>query len=879
MGDWALCVGIGNYGSSSRLDPLPGALNDAKAMYDWIVDPQGGNVPEANAKLILSPEPQVDDFPSPAADAVGSFLRARYRDAEASRQSGNGFTAGRRLWLYFSGHGIGFPDDGEDTGLLTADAVPPLRDFPHIAGKAWAEAFRITKAFDEVVLFMDCCRLETNRTALTKPAVQVFKATPPGKLLAAFAVSASKAAFEADSAIHGVPRGKFTVALEELLKNRSNSAVMARDFLDQLALQVPDCDPLPMSPHTDFEFLTARNVVDPTADASLLIAHSESTASLASAFALALSKSGRDAQVKWMPDVLSNTDPNAYQAVRELIVTRDVNPAELQDLVEKVRPRRTTVFSRCDPGVADIPGVQFLELPENTEGNLDAQIVELVKAIEEKPGQLVVLANPPLVKTRVWDENGHSIASGFGRLEKVSLPPGRYHVRISIGAHFSQLEAEVSTGATTVVSMPSLQMTAPYKLLDWGISDSIPNSSRSIYEGNIDGSRVYLSAPRIEGWRLEVLTPFADRPDELSVRLVPNTHPLGSPHEMDAIRESLKLALVERSWDATKLSLDAVASDPICILLAAALRLKCGQTHEEFTNIAADLLGESDVDVQLLRGGATIEAPPLVSFLWHYRLKRNELAVKPNSLADQMVNRLGWNVPWLTWLDETAIMKRSWLGEVANVVWPGWNSDAPDADLALADVSLGASDLGAPADSVMRRTYKAPPVDRLVQHQEIACVGASNDQLPAAIAIAFVERGRKKWPRIDVWSLSDEKLAQVNSDGRSVQQLLAARNRSERQLQQLLKVVADEWSVRRYGGLDVEYESDGTAQSVWCFASLWDWTKPGGYVHVSPYTIETNVRTADFQDLIWTASQPPVVYRATVKAYELLLPGEILSSS
>lgn len=57
--------------------------------------------------------------------------------------------------------------------------------------------------------------------------------------------------------------------------------------------------------------------------------------------------------------------------------------------------------------------------------------------------------------------------------------------------------------------------------------------------------------------------------------------------------------------------------------------------------------------------------------------------------------------------------------------------------------------------------------------------------------------------------------------------LTAARDHAERQLQQLLRIVADTWSINRYGGLDIEYRTNAnTTASVWCFASLWDWSVP-----------------------------------------------------
>lgn len=874
--DWALCVGIGCYCSNSGLVELPGALNDAAAIHQWIVDPRGGAVLPQQAKLILSPQAQNDDEPDPAADSVEKFLRARYRDAEANRKSGLEFSAGRRLWLYFSGHGIGFPDGDNDTGLLAADALPPFRDYSHVAGMAWAEVFRVTRAFEEVVLFMDCCRLEINRTARRLPAVQSMLANPAGKMIAAFAVSASKAAFESNSPIHGVPRGKFTVELEELLVNPPKTPMTAREFLDQLVLKVPDCDPLPMSPKMDFEFLSARDGGVLSADAPLLIAHGETTAGLASDLAEALHTPVRSAQIKWAPDVLAESNPNAFASVRELVVTRDVNSRELRDLVAQVRPRRTVVFSQNDPGVADLPGVRFVPRPDAALLNLNDQAALLAAALQEEPGFLTVHAMELLAKICIWNEQGSCIARGFGDLEKLDALPGVYQIRATLGPHHVETTAEVNSEETTTITLSTLpfQLPSAEALLNWEAIQAVSSDNRSVYEGRIGDLALFFSAPRIAGWRLEAFSHAPDHAVDFSVRLVPVSHPRGAPHAMDSMRESLKLALAERSWDAKTLTVDAVATDPICSLLAAALRLKCGEGHEDFADAAAALLGDDDVDVQLLRGAATINDAPLLSFLWYYRLKRGELKLTPDSAAEQIIGRTQLTAPWLTWTAETMVSKRSWLSEVANATWPGWNVE-PDAELALSSIALGANSLGAPAESVKRRTYKAPPIDRLVQHQEIAFVGASNDQLPAALAVAFVERGRKKWKRLDVWSLVDAGLRQVQSDERTPDGLLAARDRAERQFQQLLPVVAEEWSVKRYSRFDIPYKTDVTAaKPVWCFASLWDWNQKGGYVHVSPYKHGENIRTVDFEDLIWRDEKPPHVYSITVQAYKELRPAQ-----
>ena len=63
--DWALCVGIGAYGSETKLDPLPGAIEDATAIHAWLTDANGGDVPAAQAKLVLSPDKQKAAAPEP----------------------------------------------------------------------------------------------------------------------------------------------------------------------------------------------------------------------------------------------------------------------------------------------------------------------------------------------------------------------------------------------------------------------------------------------------------------------------------------------------------------------------------------------------------------------------------------------------------------------------------------------------------------------------------------------------------------------------------------------------------------------------------------------------------------------------------------------
>ena len=132
---------------------------------------------------------------------------------------------------------------------------------------------------------------------------------------------------------------------------------------------------------------------------------------------------------------------------------------------------------------------------------------------------------------------------------------------------------------------------------------------------------------------------------------------------------------------------------------------------------------------------------------------------------------------------------------------------------------------------------------------------------------------------MDVWFQEDDALIQVDSDGRSPEELLAVRDLAQSRILELLKVVAEKWSIKRYQKLMVEYPTDEGTIPVWCFASMWDWKKKGGLVHASPYKAGQNVRTTDFQNLVWVDEEPPALYKATWDTYKDLLAVEVLASS
>src|SRR5258708_7093906 len=135
LADYALCVGINRY---PGLTSLNGAELDAQAFYDWVTG--SGGVPQANAKLILSsqfPAPAQAAQAQPASQEIWTFFEQLRAAANANNTAGNGLIAGRRLYLFFSGHG--FSPSLDMSGVLMANAE---RDTPHnLSPKAWADRF------------------------------------------------------------------------------------------------------------------------------------------------------------------------------------------------------------------------------------------------------------------------------------------------------------------------------------------------------------------------------------------------------------------------------------------------------------------------------------------------------------------------------------------------------------------------------------------------------------------------------------------------------------------------------------------------------------------------------------------------------------------
>jgi hypothetical protein len=147
--DRAIVVGISHY---PALGDLAGPENDARAFDEWLRSPSEGNVPKNKIDLILSskfPQRKNPVSAKPTAEAVKEAIDKLHLIGD----NGDGHV-GRRLYLFMAGHGLarGF----KDAALLMANAALK-RTGHHVPGRPYADWFRESAFFDEVVLIMDCC--------------------------------------------------------------------------------------------------------------------------------------------------------------------------------------------------------------------------------------------------------------------------------------------------------------------------------------------------------------------------------------------------------------------------------------------------------------------------------------------------------------------------------------------------------------------------------------------------------------------------------------------------------------------------------------------------------------------------------------------------
>lgn len=169
--DYAILVGITLY---PFLGDLQGAEGDAKRFREWLIDPMGGAVPPENVQLIVTsdfhpPNPSCVEDAEPAQDRFERAIRKLTIPGGIQRDR-----AGRRLYLYFSGHGFTTTKRPE-AALYAASAT--FNAAEQIAGTRYLDRLKGAALFEELVLVMDCCRTEETMAEIFDPRLTLVTNT------------------------------------------------------------------------------------------------------------------------------------------------------------------------------------------------------------------------------------------------------------------------------------------------------------------------------------------------------------------------------------------------------------------------------------------------------------------------------------------------------------------------------------------------------------------------------------------------------------------------------------------------------------------------------------------------------------------------------
>jgi hypothetical protein len=259
---WAIIVGVWLY---PGLENLHGPENDAVAFAEWLKRPDGGNVPPEQVKLILSSDFQpfaTADTAQPTRDRIEAAFDELDVVARQNQAANRGRRVGGRLYLYFGGHG--FAPVQDEAALLSANSTQSNMRY-HIPGKSWANWFFTANYFDDVVLFMDCCRSMYPNWPVNPAGYGPIIGPRQGMRFFGFGTKWRRVSWERpmpDGKVHGVFTTALLTGLQGAAADPNTGQVTAktlreyllnymRNFLAPEDRENPDVDPEPDIPDLD----------------------------------------------------------------------------------------------------------------------------------------------------------------------------------------------------------------------------------------------------------------------------------------------------------------------------------------------------------------------------------------------------------------------------------------------------------------------------------------------------------------------------------------------------------------------------------------------------------------------------------------------------
>jgi len=254
-GHYAIVVGINRY---PEFKDLNNARDDAIDFSNWLINPNGGALPQENVALITVPDHQIPDGTPrnqarPVRDQVEDAMHIFNRRCEDQVLDNPLVWKDTRLYFFASGHGIApIP---REAALLMADASPELYG-KNFACSRYIEFQQKAQYFKELVFFADCCRERVTTAPLLAPTwTNVNNQNGEVLTMRGYATHFGKLAFEEEDPDEDPNnlRGYFTKALLEGLEgkavNSTTRVINARSLEDYVTERVQELTDKRQKPH------------------------------------------------------------------------------------------------------------------------------------------------------------------------------------------------------------------------------------------------------------------------------------------------------------------------------------------------------------------------------------------------------------------------------------------------------------------------------------------------------------------------------------------------------------------------------------------------------------------------------------------------------
>lgn len=234
--DFAVVIGVSHYKGLSKLQ---GPDDDAQKFYQWLTNETEGSIPAENCHLILSKE----DPLSPIQDSIDTAFAIILEGFKSGRKEG------RRLYFYFSGHGLGI--DWNETALVLPPWTDILRNYA-LSSSGYLKTLIQCGYFKEVFFFLDCCRNRMVGVNGVQPLFANIKPAAGTAECVSFVFSATEFDNKAFEAViqpgngslldNNRTQGLFTTSLMNGLKGAAaeNGKVTTSSLTNYLKLNLPE---------------------------------------------------------------------------------------------------------------------------------------------------------------------------------------------------------------------------------------------------------------------------------------------------------------------------------------------------------------------------------------------------------------------------------------------------------------------------------------------------------------------------------------------------------------------------------------------------------------------------------------------------------------